>query len=277
MKKAAALANRDLGVLDAKIADAIIRALRSADRRRDARPVRHRLHPGRRRHVDQHERQRGDRQSRARECSATRRASTSTSIPTTTSTSASRPTTSIRRRSASALILRLESYMDGAAPAAGGVLRQGHASSTSVLKMGRTHLQDAVPMSLGAGVPRLGHDDRRGGGAHLPKCAQLLHEINLGATAIGTTVTAAPGYPELATEHLSELTGIEFILAERSDRGDLGHRRLRAAVRRAQAHRGQADQDLQRPPPAGVGTALRASTRSTCRRCSRAPRSCRAR
>ena len=32
-----------------------------------------------------------------------------------------------------------------------------------VLKMGRTHLQDAVPMSLGAGVPRLGHDDRRGG------------------------------------------------------------------------------------------------------------------
>ena len=46
-----------------------------------------------------------------------------------------------------------------------------------------------------------------------PRSAQLLHEINLGATAIGTTVTAAPGYPELATKYLSELTGIKFILA----------------------------------------------------------------
>ena len=42
---------------------------------------------------------------------------------------------------------------------------------------------------------------------------QFLHEINLGATAIGTTVTAAPGYPELATKYLSELTGTTFILA----------------------------------------------------------------
>ena len=42
---------------------------------------------------------------------------------------------------------------------------------------------------------------------------KFLHEINLGATAIGTTVTAAPGYPELATKYLSELTGMTFILA----------------------------------------------------------------
>jgi aspartate ammonia-lyase len=42
---------------------------------------------------------------------------------------------------------------------------------------------------------------------------QLLHEINLGATAIGTGVTAAPGYPELATRYLSEISGIQFILA----------------------------------------------------------------
>jgi aspartate ammonia-lyase len=40
-----------------------------------------------------------------------------------------------------------------------------------------------------------------------------LREINLGATAIGTSVTAAPGYPELATKHLSDLTGIDFVLA----------------------------------------------------------------
>ena len=44
-------------------------------------------------------------------------------------------------------------------------------------------------------------------------CYTKLLRINLGATAIGTTVTAAPGYPELATKHLSDITGIEFILA----------------------------------------------------------------
>ena len=41
----------------------------------------------------------------------------------------------------------------------------------------------------------------------------LLREINLGATAIGTSVTAAHGYPNLAVSHLSALTGVEFILA----------------------------------------------------------------
>jgi aspartate ammonia-lyase len=60
---------------------------------------------------------------------------------------------------------------------------------------------------------------------------QFLHEINLGATAIGTTVTAAPGYPELATRYLSELTGRKFILAHDLIEGDLGHRGVRAPVR----------------------------------------------
>jgi aspartate ammonia-lyase len=41
----------------------------------------------------------------------------------------------------------------------------------------------------------------------------LLREINLGATAIGTSVTAAPGYPKVAVRHLTTLTNVEFILA----------------------------------------------------------------
>ena len=101
VKKAAALANRDLGVLDAKIADAIAGACDRLIARRDARPVRHRLHPGRRRHLDQHERERGDRQSRARAARPQEGRIPVSSTRTTTSTSASRPTTSIRRRSAS--------------------------------------------------------------------------------------------------------------------------------------------------------------------------------
>jgi aspartate ammonia-lyase len=54
---------------------------------------------------------------------------------------------------------------------------------------------------------------------------KILQCVNLGATAIGTTVTAAPGYPALATKHLSDITGIKFTLAEdlieaTSDTGD---------------------------------------------------------
>src|SRR4029453_10007603 len=50
-------------------------------------------------------------------------------------------------------------------------------------------------------------------GQRIAEVRALLHEINLGATAIGTTVTAHPGYPELATRYLSEIPGTTFILA----------------------------------------------------------------
>jgi len=110
-----------------------------------------------------------------------------------------------------ALILRLDRYMDELR-----LLQEAfHAKARefqAVLKMGRTHLQDAVPMSLGQEFhgwgTTLGEEVHR-----IAEVRQLLHEINLGATAIGTTVTAAPGYPALATKHLSQLTGLPFILA----------------------------------------------------------------
>ena len=110
-----------------------------------------------------------------------------------------------------ALILRLVSYMD----ALRALQEAFYAKATEfdrVLKMGRTHLQDAVPMSLGQEFhgwgTTIGEEVQR-----LAEVRQFLHEINLGATAIGTTVTAAPGYPALATQHLSTLTGTQFILA----------------------------------------------------------------
>ena len=110
-----------------------------------------------------------------------------------------------------ALILRLSRYMDALTQ-----LQQAFFAKAQefdrVLKMGRTHLQDAVPMSLGQEFhgwgTTMGEEVER-----LAEVRRFLHEINLGATAIGTTVTAAPGYPELATRYLSELTGEQFILA----------------------------------------------------------------
>jgi aspartate ammonia-lyase len=110
-----------------------------------------------------------------------------------------------------ALIQRLEGYVEALRRLQDAFNAKGK-EFERVLKMGRTHLQDAVPMSLG--------QEFRGWGTTIGEEVQriqevraLLREINLGATAIGTSVTAAPGYPELATRHLSEITGIAFILA----------------------------------------------------------------
>jgi aspartate ammonia-lyase len=110
-----------------------------------------------------------------------------------------------------ALILRLAAYMDALSALQKSFFAKGK-EFERVLKMGRTHLQDAVPMSLGQEFhgwgTTIGEEIQR-----IEEVRKLLREINLGATAIGTTVTAAPGYPELATKHLSAITGIKFILA----------------------------------------------------------------
>src|ERR1700751_3185700 len=110
-----------------------------------------------------------------------------------------------------ALILRLASYMEALTKLQDAFFAKGR-EFDKVLKMGRTHLQDAVPMTLGQEFhgwgTTIGEEVLR-----IAEVRQFLHEINLGATAIGTMVTAAPGYPELATKYLSELTGLKFILA----------------------------------------------------------------
>jgi aspartate ammonia-lyase len=81
-----------------------------------------------------------------------------------------------------------------------------------ILKMGRTQLQDAVPMTLGQEFSTyavmLGEDRER-----LREAAALVREINLGATAIGTGITAPKGYTALVRKTLSEITGLPLITA----------------------------------------------------------------
>lgn len=76
-----------------------------------------------------------------------------------------------------------------------------------VLKMGRTQLQDAVPMTLGQEfgtfAVMLGEDEER-----LREASKLICEINLGATAIGTGINTSPDYAPLACRHLAAITGI---------------------------------------------------------------------
>ena len=84
VKLAAARANTDVGAMKPERLAMIEKACQGRARRQVPRPVPGRLVPGRRRHLDQHERQRSARQRRARARRATRRASTSSSSRTTT-------------------------------------------------------------------------------------------------------------------------------------------------------------------------------------------------
>ena len=81
-----------------------------------------------------------------------------------------------------------------------------------VLKIGRTQLQDAVPMTLGQEFGTyaimLGEDQAR-----LTEALDLIREINLGATAIGTGINAHPRYAALVREKLSEILGYDLITA----------------------------------------------------------------
>ncbi|MFG2334184.1 aspartate ammonia-lyase [Streptomyces sp. NPDC048604] len=79
-----------------------------------------------------------------------------------------------------------------------------------VLKMGRTQLQDAVPMTLGQEFSTYAvmlEEDR----GRLSEAIELIHEINLGATAIGTGLNAPAGYAETARRHLAEITGLSLV------------------------------------------------------------------
>jgi aspartate ammonia-lyase len=86
------------------------------------------------------------------------------------------------------------------------------AEFTDILKLGRTQLQDAVPMTLGqefgAYAVTLGEDQDR-----LAEAITLLREINLGATAIGTGLNADPRYADTVRTRLSQIVDLQLITA----------------------------------------------------------------
>ena len=81
-----------------------------------------------------------------------------------------------------------------------------------VLKIGRTQLQDAVPMTLGQEFSTyavmLGEDELR-----LAEALTLMREISLGATAIGTGINTDPAYAGIACRHLTRLSAEPLVMA----------------------------------------------------------------
>lgn len=83
----------------------------------------------------------------------------------------------------------------------------------SVIKMGRTHLQDAVPIRLGqefkAYANVIGRDIKR-----IERSKENLLEVNMGATAVGTGLNADPIYIEKVVQYLADISGIPVVPAE---------------------------------------------------------------
>jgi aspartate ammonia-lyase len=210
VKAAAALANADLGLLDPAVADPVVRASE------EIRAGRHHEHflvdaiqggAGTSTNMNANEvianralelmgRPRGEYQSVHPNNHVNLSQSTNDVYPTAVKI---------------ALHVSIESLRAAMSALAAAFLQKGEEFSPHV-KMGRTQLQDAVPMTLGQEFTAFGHtileDVER-----LSEAQALIREINMGATAIGTGINAPAGYAERVRAHLARLTGLALITA----------------------------------------------------------------
>ena len=110
-----------------------------------------------------------------------------------------------------ALHASLDKLRDTITALCGGLSAKGE-EFADLIKMGRTQLQDAVPMTLGrefrAWSNTLMEDVER-----LGEAQALMREMNMGATAIGTGITASAEFTSSVRRHLSEVTGLVLITA----------------------------------------------------------------
>jgi len=106
-------------------------------------------------------------------------------------------------------ILMMTPALTAAARALADGLRAKSRAFASVLKTGRTHLQDAVPMTLGQEFGGFAANVEQAA-ADIERAAAQLLELNLGATAVGTGLNAGSDYAERAVGNLASYTGIPF-------------------------------------------------------------------
>ena len=107
-----------------------------------------------------------------------------------------------------AVILSLKDLL-GAMTELQTALQNKAAEFADVIKMGRTENQDAVPMTLGQEFDAYAVMIE-GAMAALKRAEDEFHDINMGATAIGTGLNSPPGYADRVTQKLSEVCGLPF-------------------------------------------------------------------
>ncbi len=111
-----------------------------------------------------------------------------------------------------AILLSTQRLMDGVRELVGSLRAKG-VEFTNIIKMGRTQLQDAVPMTLGqefeAYAANLEEEIER-----LTSNSKLFHEVNMGATAIGTGINSDPDYTPICVKYLEDISGYPVRAAE---------------------------------------------------------------
>jgi aspartate ammonia-lyase len=210
VKEAAALANRDLGLLSAELTDVIVRATQ------EIRAGRHHEHflvdmiqggAGTSTNMNANE----VIANRALELMGRRRGDYDVVHPNE-HVNLSQSTNDVYPTAVKLALHASISGLQEALRALALAFKEKGKEFTNLLKMGRTQLQDAVPMTLGQEFSAFGHTlledvDRLG------EAQMLIREINMGATAIGTGINAPRLYPETVRAHLERISGIPVITA----------------------------------------------------------------
>ncbi len=109
-------------------------------------------------------------------------------------------------------LIRMNTHLVGALTGLISAFRYKADEYSDAIKMGRTQLQDAVPMSFGQEFNAYANNLEEEI-LNLERNVKLLHEINMGGTAIGTGLNAVPGFAKLCAANLSKLTGENFVTA----------------------------------------------------------------
>jgi fumarate hydratase class II len=216
IKKAAALTHRETGRLDAKLADAIVRAADEVlgGQHRDQFVVDpYQAGAGTSHNMNANE----VLANRANELLGGKRGSYTPVHPNdhvnmAQSTNDVIPTAI--RLGALALVQRLLPVLDRLSQ---GLTAKG-AAFDEVLKSGRTHLQDATPIRLGQEFAAYGHTVQRNR-ERIARAADDLRDLGIGGTAVGTGLNAEAAYPGLMIKHLRAMTGLD--LREGADRVQL--------------------------------------------------------
>ena len=208
VKEAAALANRDLGLLDKKTADAIVEACRMVrDGKFDDQFVVDMVQGGAGTSTNMNANEvianialelMGHKKGEYKYCHPNNHVnlsqSTNDAYPTAMKIALIRS------------IAKLEDSLKQLVEA----FRAKGVEFADVIKMGRTQLQDAVPMTLGqefeAYAANLSEEMER-----LEQNYKLFYEMNMGATAIGTGINADPDYPAICEKYLREITGLPMV------------------------------------------------------------------
>src|SRR6266699_6864962 len=216
IKKAAALTHKETGRLDAKLADAIVRAADEV------------LAGGHREHfvVDPYQAGAGTSHNmnanevlanRANELLGAKRGEYKPVHPNDHVNMAQSTNDVIPTAIRLAVLAELPALLEALDRLARAFLAKGK-TFDPIVKSGRTHLQDATPIRLGQEFTAYGHTIERNR-ERVVRAADDLRDLGIGGTAVGTGLNAEPKYPGLMVKHLRAITGVE--LREGKDRVQL--------------------------------------------------------